>query len=106
MTEPTATIPDVAHLLAALSGSIVGLKGMPGATWPERAANLLLGFISAVYLGPAIADWLHLESPRVVAGVVFACGAGGLVVLGGVIEGLRTVRWGDLVAGLIQRKGP
>lgn len=107
MADPTQTaatsIPDVAHLLAALGGSIVGLKGMPGATWCERAANLLMGFLSAVYLGPALAEWLSLSSPRVVAGVIFACGAGGLVILGGVIDGLKAVPWGGVVADLIDR---
>lgn len=108
MADPATTaagIPDTAHLLAALGGSIVGLKGMPGATWGERAANLLMGFLAAVYLGPAVAEWLHLESQRVVAGVVFACGAGGLVVLGAALEGVKATRFGDIIAGWLSRKG-
>lgn len=107
MADPATTgaLPDTAHLLAALGGSIVGLKGMPGATWGERVANLVMGFLAAVYLGPAVAEWLHLESPRVVAGVVFACGAGGLVVLGAALDGVKATKVGEIITGWISRRG-
>src|SRR5579884_99255 len=89
--------------VAALAGAILGLKAIPGGTFAERLANLLFGFLLAIFVGPAVVDYLHVTSARISSGLIFALGAGGLVVFAAVIEGVRATQFGAILTGWLSR---
>lgn len=89
--------------IAALAGAILGLKAIPGASFAERAGNLLFGFLMAVFLGPAIVDWLHIASTRIASGITFATGAAGLVGFAAIMEGVRQTQFGAIISGWLSR---
>lgn len=88
----------------AAVGALVGLKAMPGTSLWEKVTNLALGFGFAVFVGPATADWLDVTSPRVHAGIVFACGAAGLVAFSAVMEGIKSTQFGQIITGWLSRR--
>ena len=93
-------------VIAAAAGALVGLRALPGASYPEKLTNLAAGFAIAVWGGPALVDWLAIGNPNIASGAIFACGATGLVVANAVWEGIRRTdlaAW--LAAFLPARKG-
>ena len=76
-------------VVAAAVGAAVGLRALPGATLPERAANLAAGFALAAWGGSAVVDYMNIDSPKIAAGMIFITGATGLVVFGAIIEGIK-----------------
>ena len=93
--------------VASLAGAILGLKAITGATPAERLSNLVFGFLIAVYLGPVVVDYLHVTSQRVSAGLIFATGAGGLVVFAALIDGIKQTSIATIIAGWFSRsRGP
>ncbi len=93
------------NYIAALAGAILGLKAVPGNSWPERAGNLVCGFSMAIYLGPAIVDYLHIVSVRIGYGMNFAVGAAGLVGFGAVMDAIKQTKFGEILKGWLSRKG-
>lgn len=91
--------------LAALAGAILGLKAIPGVSFRERLANLLMGALLAIYLGPAMVDYLHIQSVRVASGITFALGAAGLVAFAAIMDGIRQTQFGAIIASWLTRKG-
>lgn len=91
--------------IAALAGAILGLKAVQGPSLGERFANLISGFLMAIFLGPAIVDWLHIASPRIASGITFAVGAAGLVGFAAIMEGIRQTQFGAIISGWLSRKG-
>lgn len=93
------------HFVAAFVGSLVGLKAMPGASIWQRIGNLCLGFGLAVFAGPALAEWAGVTSPKIQAGVVFACGAAGLVAFSAVVDGIKQTPLAQIITGWLSRRG-
>lgn len=91
--------------VAALAGAILGLKAVPGASYMERLSNLMFGFLLAVYGGPALVDYLHVTSQKLASGLVFAVGAGGLVVFAALVDGVRQTPLGAIISGWFTRRG-
>lgn len=89
--------------VAAVAGAILGLRAFPGNSFAERLSNLLFGFLLAIFVGPALVDYLHISSVRVAAGLVFALGAAGLVVFAAAIEGIRQTQFGTIIASWLSR---
>lgn len=89
--------------VAALAGAILGLKAIPGSSFAERAGNLLFGFLLAVFVGPALVDYLHIVSMRVASGLIFAMGAAGLVAFAAIMEGVRQTQFGTIISGWLSR---
>lgn len=105
--ENIAASPEVQTFAAAALGSVLGLRALPGQSLAEKAWNLCCGFLLAVYLGPAAAEYWEVHSPRLVAAIVFLAGAAGLVLFGAVIEGIRQTSFGDLILSyLAPRRKP
>jgi hypothetical protein len=90
--------------VASFAGALLGLKAIPGTTLLERVANLLLGFLLAIFAGPALVDYLHVDSVRIASAIVFACGAGGLVAFAAVMDGVRQVQFGAILTGWLRKK--
>jgi len=97
--------PTANTYLASLAGAILGLKAIPGVTLKERVGNLLFGFLLAVFVGPAMVDYLHITSVRVASGLTFALGAAGLVAFAAIMDGIRQTQFGAIIASWLTRKG-
>jgi hypothetical protein len=89
---------------AGALGALVGLKFTPGATWPERVANVVAGGLCAGYGAPALSDWLHVTSPHLASGLAFGVGLFGLSLAAAVWQGIRDVKVGEVITGWISRK--
>lgn len=90
----------------AAAGSMLGLKAMPGASLPEKIGNLCAGFLIATFGGPALIEWLPINSPKLAAFAIFGLGACGLVLWASLIEGIRRTDFGAwLTNWLPRRKG-
>jgi hypothetical protein len=88
--EPPKSMDVALHpaVVAAL-GSILALKAIPGTSYVEKAGNVGASFALAIYLGPALVEYMDITSPKIAAGVIFAIGATGLVVFNGVIDAIK-----------------
>ncbi len=75
-------------VVAAL-GSILALKAIPGTSYMEKAGNVAASFALAIYVGPALVEYMGITSLKIAAGVIFAVGATGLVVFNGVIDAIK-----------------
>lgn len=85
-------------------GAVAGLRFAPGASWRERAVNLVSAFACAVYVGPAAAEYLSLTGTRSEAGIVFAVGMFGMALAMTVVGTLRAVDWSGIASGWLRRK--
>jgi len=93
-----------AKLGPGVVGAIVSLRFAPqGATWGDRAATVAGGIASAVYLAPWAVEWLGVASSRVEAGMGFALGALGLMVLGEATKAIREAQLGQALRGWIRK---
>lgn len=91
---------------AAVAGAVVGLKAVPGTTFLERLANVVLGTLIAVFTGPALVEYLHVTSMKVAAGLTFAVGTAGLVAFSAIMDGIKQTPVRDIIVGWIARRPP
>lgn len=106
MDETLAAIVKVmSHpVVAAAGGALLGLKALPGTSYPEKLSNVAAGFAIAAWGGPALVDYLAITSPKLGSGVVFICGACGLVIANAVWEALKHADLGAWVSAWLPKK--
>lgn len=92
------------QFIAAAAGSIVGLYAVPGDTLRSRLANILAGFVIAIFAGPALIEYLGITSLRVSAGIIFITGSTGLVVFNAVIEAVKKMDLAGWIRGWLPGK--
>ena len=90
--------------VAAIAGALLGLRALPGASLVEKGLNLLFGFMLAVFIGPAVVEWLGVVSIKRAAGIIFVVGAAGLVLFGAIIDGIKQTSFGNIISGWLSRK--
>lgn len=90
---------------AGVAGSLVALRFAPGASWGERALNVLAGSITAAYVSPALAEWLRITSPGLQSGLAFLLGLFGLSLAAAGLQAIRETPLGQVLTGWISRKG-
>lgn len=83
--------------LIGLLGSVVSLRGTPGASWPERLFNLLCGSLLAGFVSPAVAEYFGLNSAAMQSGSAFLVGLFGLNVAATLVQWIKTVTLADLL---------
>jgi len=102
------------ELIPAALGSFVSLRWAPGATWPERALNLLGGVGTAVYVAPAVFGYLYPQgSPAMRDAALFITGMLGLSLVDAVMKGIKDAQLSgtvtdvlkDLIGRIFGRKG-
>lgn len=93
-------------VIAAAVGALMGLHALPGSSLAQKCGNVAAGFAIAAWGGPALVEYMAVESPKLQSGVIFILGATGLVVFNAVIEAIKhldVVAW--LTGWLPRRKG-
>ena len=91
-------------LTPGLVGALIGLRWAPGATWVQRVVNVVSGSAISAYMGPVVAEWLSLTSPAMQSGLGFALGLFGISVATVAMEGLRTLKLGEIAADWLRRR--
>ena len=91
-------------LVAGVVGSLVGLRFVPGLTWPERLMNLAAGGALAYYTAPAMVSWWGM-SENLLGFFGFAIGMFGLSASAAVIQGIRDTNVAEILRGWLSRKG-
>lgn len=86
-------------------GAVVALRFAPGLTWFERAFNIGCGSLCAGFCAPALAEWLHVLSAGMHAGMSFVVGTFGLSLAAAVAQGIRDLKLGEVITGWISRRG-
>jgi hypothetical protein len=81
--------PVFASLIGAMGASV---HAFPGATAKAKATNGFLSFFVAIYGGSLLVEWRSLESMKLIGATYAACALGGLIVINGVLEYLRTTK--------------
>lgn len=76
-------------VVAAAAGALVGLRALPGTSYLEKLSNVSAGFAIAAWGGPALVEYLAVTSPQLASGIVFICGATGLVIANALWEAIR-----------------
>lgn len=90
---------------AGALGSFVALRYAPGVTWLERVGNVISGAACAGFFAPALAEWLAITSQVMQSGMAFGVGMFGLSLAASITEGIRQVKFGDIINGWISRGG-
>jgi CBS-domain-containing membrane protein len=78
-------------------GSIVSLKFAPGATWLERAFNVLCGVLMAGFLAVALAEFFSLTSEAMRGAIAFLIGVFGMNLVATVVVWIREMKLSDVV---------
>ena len=92
-------------VIAAAAGALVGLRALPGTSYLEKGSNMVAGFAIAAFGGPALVEYLNVHSEKLSSGIVFVCGAVGLVVANSIWEGVKHIDVAGIVSGWLKKKG-
>lgn len=91
-------------VVAAAAGALLGLKALPGASIPEKLANVFAGFLLAAWGGAALVEYLQIANIKIAAGAIFMTGAAGLVVFDAIIQALKQTDFAAYLASWLPRK--
>ena len=83
--------------LIGLFGAIVALRGTPGASWPERAFNVVSGSMISGFLSPAMAEYFGLTTVKMQAAAAFAVGLLGLNLVATLVVWLKDLKLSDVL---------
>lgn len=78
-------------------GSLVALRASPGATWPERAFNIMSGALLSGFFGPMVAEYFGLSTPAMQSGTAFAVGLFGMHFVATTMVWLKDLKLADVV---------
>lgn len=85
-------------------GAVIGLRWAPGASWPDKAINVVGGAACAAYLGPLVCSLLRLTAQPATAAIGFALGLFGLSLVGAVMDGIRNIKLADVASSWLTRR--
>ncbi len=86
----TAIGAALAKLAPGILGSLISLRALPmGSTWSDRFAAFVGGVGVSMYVGPALTEWAGISSAHIEAGIGFAIGLFGMVVVGELVSTFR-----------------
>lgn len=95
----------LAKLGPGIAGAVISLRFIPvGTSWGARALSLAGGVAAAVYLAPALGEWLGVASARIEAGMGFLVGSLAMVVLGEATEAVHEAQIGQAVRGWLRKR--
>lgn len=93
------------HFVTGALGALVSaIKFAPGATWRERAFNVVAGSMAAGYGTPALVEWLDMRSAGYVNGAAFFVGLLGMSVVAAVLGALREIKLAEIISTWASRR--
>lgn len=94
--------PFTVGLIGAL---ITAVKFTPGASFGERAFNVLAGSAAAGFITPALVEWLNMKSTAYVSGAAFLFGLVGMSLAAALLQGIKDTPIGQILTSWLSRKG-
>lgn len=95
----------LAKLGPGIAGALISLRFIPvGTSWGARFLSLAGGVAAAVYLAPALGEWLGVASARIEAGMGFLVGSLAMVVLGEAAEAVHEAQIGQAIRGWLRKR--
>ena len=93
--------------LAAAVGSVIAASRAEQVKWISRFANFCVGIFFALVVAVAMADFLHVESKRIFALLVFTMGLGSVLLCNIFLEWLKTAKLENLpvIGGWFRKQG-
>lgn len=91
--------------VGAVGALITAVKFTPGASWGERAFNVLAGSAAAGFITPALIEWLNMKSPAYASGAAFLFGLVGMSLAAALLQGIKDTPIGQILTGWLSRKG-
>lgn len=85
-------------------GSFVALRFAPGQTWGERVFNVFCGSLCSGFCAPAMAEWMHVQSPGMQSFSAFAVGMFGLSLAAAITNAVKSMDLASIISGWISRK--
>jgi len=82
-------------LTGGIVGALLGLKGVPGTSWPARAGNFGLSCAAAAVVTPGLAETLKVSSPAMFALLAVAVGAFGISVCTAILGMIKSIDWAE-----------
>lgn len=90
--------------VGAVGALITAVKFTPGASFGERAINVLAGSAAAGFITPAIVEWLAMKSTAYVSGAAFLFGLVGMSLAAALLQAIKDTAWGQIVASWLTRR--
>ena len=91
--------------VGAIGALITAVKFTPGASFGERAFNVLAGSAAAGFITPALIEWLNMKSPAYASGAAFVFGLVGMSLAAALLQGIKDTPLGQILTGWLSRKG-
>jgi len=82
---------------AGVIGSIISLRWIPGRAYSEKVVIVIIGTLTARFLGPAVGEYFALQTPGMQSAISFLIGLFGLNMMASVSLWLKTVDIGSLI---------
>lgn len=83
--------------VAGFVGGLLALRGVPGATFRERAFNVFSAMMLAGFFAPAVADFFGLQTPELKSATAFAVGLFGLNLVATTVELIKALTLDDVL---------
>ena len=92
--------------IGAVGALITAVKFTPGASWRERAFNVVAGSAAAGFFTPALVEWLNMKSPAYASGAAFLFGLVGMSLAAALLQAIKDTPLGQIAtAWLSPRNG-
>lgn len=92
-------------VFGAVGALITAVKFTPGASWGERAFNVMAGSAAAGFITPALVEWLSMKSPAYASGAAFLFGLFGMSLAAALLQGIKDTPLGQIFTGWLSRRG-
>lgn len=90
--------------IGAAGALVTAAKFTPGASWLERAVNVVAGSLAAGFITPALTEYLRMTSAAYIGGAAFFVGLLGMSLVAAFFQTVRDVHWAEIVASWISRR--
>lgn len=104
MTFDFDSIARSDFMTGALGSLVTALKFTPGATWLERAGNVLAGALASGYGTPALVKWLAITGDEYRGALAFVLGLLAMSLLAALQQAIKETPFGQIIAGWLTRK--
>ncbi len=91
-------------LIGGLGALVTAIRFTPGASWPERAANVIAGALATGYCTPALAAWLQIKEPQYENALAFVLGLLAMSLLAAGLQAVKETPFGQILASWLTRK--
>lgn len=90
--------------IGALGALVTAAKFTPGASWWERAINVVAGSLAAGFATPALTEYLRMTSQAYMSGAAFCVGLLSMSLVAAIFQAVRDTKWAEILTGWLARR--